>query len=208
VPTQAELDVIKQTSEIERIEKLYPLPAMNGRKLEYAATPAGKIMVHHRGVNDKGKEFFVPVCSPFGVPARLRYVDDADAYGLRCHVQDMNGICRPIDLERGKLAKNAGADIRETLFRAGLRTENAGDIVVVEALKAADPGQEILIVKRPGWHEITGCPDQIFVAPDGEVIGAPGGFNLELTQSAIIPRRSKKWRPRQLARCSRARDFR
>ena len=99
----------------------------------------------------------------------------------------MNGVCRPIDLERCKLAKNAGADIREMLFKAGLRTEGVGEIIVIAALKAADPGQEILIVKRPGWHAIAGCPHQIFVAPDGEVIGAPEGLNLELAQSAKIP---------------------
>jgi hypothetical protein len=191
VPTQKEIDErkrnLEQADEIERIEKLYPLPVMNALKFEYAATPAGKIMVFHRGVNEKGKEFFVPVSTPFGVPARLRYLDDADAYGLRCHVQDMNGVCRPIDLERCKLAKNAGADIREMLFKAGLRTEGAGEMIVIAALKAADPGQEILIVKRPGWHAIAGCPHQIFVAPDGEVIGAPEGLNLELAQSAKIP---------------------
>ncbi len=34
------------------------------------------------------------------------------------------------------------------------------------------PQQEIIIVQRPGWHEIAGAADPIFVTPGGLVIGA------------------------------------
>ena len=77
VPTQKEIDErkrnLEQADEIERIEKLGPAAGDECPEVQYAATPAGKIMVFHRGVNDKGKEFSLPVSTPFGVPARLRY---------------------------------------------------------------------------------------------------------------------------------------
>jgi hypothetical protein len=47
-------------------------------------------------------------------------------------------------------------------------------MIAVQALKAADPQREIIIVRRPGWHVVPGAADSIFICPDGTVIGAPG----------------------------------
>jgi hypothetical protein len=41
-------------------------------------------------------------------------------------------------------------------------------------------GNEILVVRRPGWHEISSRLDPIFVAPSGSVFGAPKDLELEL----------------------------
>src|SRR4029079_14568805 len=112
---------------------------------------------------------------------RLRFIDRAEEYGLRVLVEDMNGRARPLDFDRGDLAKIAAADIRSALFAAGLRTEGDGEQTVIAALKAADPKAEIIAVRGRGWHRIAGYADPIFVAPDGSVYGATDGLQLELS---------------------------
>jgi len=189
VPTQAELDAAAQlqnrAAELEQIAASYPLPAMDTLALRYEYTAAGRVKIH-KIVRTKDEEILIPVATPLGVPARLRFMDEREAYGLRCVVQDMNGRPRAIDLDRAALPRMAAAEIRSLLFSAGLRTEGEGEAVAVQILKAADPEQEIIAVRRPGWHQIAGYPDPTFVAPSGEVIGAPAGLDLELITSARI----------------------
>src|SRR5215469_5956025 len=140
---------------------------MDTLSLRYAHTTNGKVKVHKLVKRkDPGtslmESFLVPIATPFGVPARLRHVDQAAAYGLRCVVQDMNGLPRTIDFDRAALPRMGAAEIRSMLFAAGLRTEEDGEMIAVQCLKAADPEQEILVVRQPRWHEIAGCPDPIF----------------------------------------------
>jgi hypothetical protein len=52
--------------------------------------------------------------------------------------------------------------------------------------KAANPEREIIIVSQPGWQYVAGCPDPIFVGPDGVVIAAPKGVNIELATSVCL----------------------
>jgi hypothetical protein len=66
------------------------------------------------------------------------------------------------------------------LFATGLRAEADGETIAVQCLTAADPVLEVLVVRRPGWHEVPGCADPIFVAPSGAVFGGPDRFDLEL----------------------------
>jgi hypothetical protein len=183
-PTEAERDQIKRgqslDAELQEIATIYPLPAMDSKKLVYRHTAQGKIKVHKVVAGENGPGY-VPIATPFGVAGRLRYIDQADAYGLRCMVQDMSGRPRAVDFDRATLAKIGAADVRAALFAAGLRTEDDGEMIAVQCLKAADPEREIIIVRRPGWHEVPGAPDPIFVCPDGSVISAPEGLDVELS---------------------------
>ena len=98
-----------------------------------------------------------------------------EAFGLRVMVEDMAGQPRAVDFDRADLARLGAADTRSRLFAAGLRTEGDGEVTVVQALKAADPQQEIMILRRPGWHRLIPGAAPLFVTPSGEVIGAGRG---------------------------------
>ena len=173
-------------AELDEIAATYPLPAMDSKKLVYRRTATGKVKVHKVVAGENGPAF-VPIATPFGVAGRLRHLDQADAYGLRCLVQDMSGRPRAVDFDRATLAKIAAAEVRGALFAAGLRTEDDGEMVAVQCLKAADPQHEILIVRRPGWHVVPGAPDPIFIGPDGRVIGARKGLDVELSAAVRMP---------------------
>jgi len=191
VPTAQEIEAAKRCADrankLAEIERTYPLPAMESLTLGYRHTPSGKIMVHkHAGKDKEGGEIWLPITSAIGVPFRLRYLDEAEAYGLRVVVQGMDGRPRPLDFERGALARMGASELRANLFAAGLRAEDDGEHVVVKALKAADPASEITVVSRPGWHLLAGLEHPVFVVPTGEIIGAPNGYALELAASVRL----------------------
>lgn len=188
-PTHHELKSEKRRivdeAELNKIERLYPLPAMETMRLEYRRTDSGKVMVHkYVGKDDDGADLWIPIATPVGVPARLRYVDQQGTYGLRVVVQGMNGDPTPIDFDRATLARMGASEIRALLFGAGLRVESEGEAVAVQVLKAADPTAEVRIVSRPGWHRVSGLVDPIFVTPHGAIIGAPKECPLELAVAA------------------------
>jgi phage/plasmid primase-like uncharacterized protein len=193
VPTRQEFDSAgeaqRRATELEEIARQYPLPKMETLLLQYAHTANGEIKIH-KTVEEKGEPKLIPVLTPIGVSARLRFLDQTDAYGLRCVVQDMNGKLRAIDFDRGALPRMAASDIRSSLFSAGLRTEADGEIIAVQILKAADPSREIATVRRPGWHMIAGFPDPIFIAPSGLVITDQPAADFELTINARISARA------------------
>ncbi len=191
-PTGEEQDAAaaadQRDASLAEIEATYPGPLLDGLTFRYGFTAGGKIKLH-KIVNRQTKEgqwieVPVPLLTPFSVIARLRLADVADAYGLRCLIQDMNGRPRGVDIDRATLARAGAADIRAMLFAAGLRTENDGEIIAVQCLKAADPVQEILVVQRPGWHEFVGFRDPAFTSPGGLVIGLPAGLHVELATAA------------------------
>jgi phage/plasmid primase-like uncharacterized protein len=185
IPTPEELETersqINFAEEIRKIEASYPLPHLDSFQLKYAATSTGQIKIHKMS-GDKP----VPVATPMGVTALLRYPDKADAYGLRVVVQDMAGNQRPLDVERGLLAKGGAVDAKAMLYDAGLRTEGDGERVAVAILKAADPKAEILSVSRPGWHKIEGFDAPVFASPAGDVLGAPNDVKIELSINARL----------------------
>lgn len=189
VPTAAELQAererVEGLSELQRVERDYPLPKLDSMSLTYQRTASGRIRVHKWA---KVGDDLVPqpVTSPFGVMARLRFVDQADAYGLRIVVEDLGGRRREIDVDRGSFAKQAAAETRAMLFGAGLRSEDDGEHIAVKCLKAADPDSEISVVRRPGWHTLGGPEERFFVCPSGRIIGAPEGQPLELSVSSRI----------------------
>lgn len=183
VPTAAECAEAtrkrRRQDQLQELSATYPLPVMETMTLVYRHTASGKVMVHKQLVS-KDDVALVPVTTPFGIMARLRHLDQASAYGLRCRVQDMNGQPRDVDLDRATLAKQGATEVRAALFEAGLRTEDDGEIIAVRALKAADPASEILIVSRPGWHELGAGAAAVFVSPGGKVIASPPRADLEL----------------------------
>jgi hypothetical protein len=194
-PTAQEIEAGKRcadrVSKLAEIEHTYPLPIMESLTLAYRHTRLDRIMVHkYAGQDKEGEEIWLPVTSPVGVPFRLRYIDEAEAYGLRVVVQGMDGKPRHIDFERGALARMGASELRARLFAAGLRSEDDGEHVVVKALKAADPASEITVVSRPGWHLLAGLEHPVFVAPTGEIIGAPKGYALELAASVRLDGRA------------------
>ena len=87
---RAELEALAQAkgraAEVREIAGLYPLPAMDTLTLTYEHTGNGKVKAHK--LVNRGEEVeLVPIATPFGVSARLRHADQADAYGLRCVLQ-------------------------------------------------------------------------------------------------------------------------
>ena len=151
--TPEELEKEKQRAageaELVQIERLYPLPAMKTMTLDYRRTRSGRILIHkYIGADEDGVSQCIPVATPIGVPARLRYADRHDTYGLRAVIQDMNGDPAPIDFDRATLARMGASDIRANLFSAGLRVESDGEAVAVQLLKAADPLAEIRVVSE------------------------------------------------------------
>jgi hypothetical protein len=195
VQTAPEIEAARRcadrASKLAEIERTYPLPAMESLTLAYRNTRSGKIMVHrYAGKDEQANEIWRPATSPVGVPFRLCFIDQAEAYGLRVVVQGMDGKPRPIDFERGALARMGASDLRSKLFAAGLRAEDDGEHIAVKALKAADPACEITVVSRPGWHLLPDLDHPVFVAPAGEIIGAPKGFALELAASVRLDSRA------------------
>jgi putative DNA primase/helicase len=79
-----------------------------------------------------------------------------------------------------------GSEIRSKLFAAGLRTEGEGEKIALDALKAADPDREIIIMRRPGWQDLPGHPDPVFISRDGDVIGTPDDLTLELAAASRL----------------------
>lgn len=187
VPTEHELEERSRerlrAAELQAIAATFPLPEMETLRLVYRRTGGGRVMVHRVVAGADGPEY-VPVATPFGTVARLRHLDQADAYGLRCLVRDMTGEPRAVDFDRATLARMAAAEVKAALFAAGLRVEADGDVVAIQCLKAADPHTEIVVVRRPGWHEIPGYAEPVFLGPDGSVLGAPDGVALELSAAA------------------------
>ena len=191
-PTEREINEAQERAQrknaLHEIAAAYPLPTMETMRLGYRHAPSGKILVHQLAQNRHGNETRYPVCTPFGVPARLRYANQADAYGLRVVVRDMGGQRRELDFERAALPRTAASEIRAQLFGDGLRTEGDGEAIAVQVLKAADPTAEITVVSRPGWHQLAELEHPVFVAPAGEVIGAPDDRALELASAVRLER--------------------
>ncbi|WP_342167065.1 DUF927 domain-containing protein [Methylobacterium sp. SD21] len=188
-PTVEEIEEERSRSdaqdELQRVVADYPLPAMEGMTLGYQRTKSGRVWVH-QAVKVGDDVQMVPVASPFGVLARLRFADDDDAYGLRIVAQDMGGRRRNLDVDRATFARQAAAETRAMLYAAGLRTEGDGEHVAVKALKAADPQREIAVVRRPGWHFGEEGADPFFVCPDGQIIGPKAEDAPELSVNARI----------------------
>ena len=193
VPTRAELDEREEargrTAEIAEVAKAFPLPELDTLQLLYQHTDGGQVKVHklvseRNPATGRREQTAVPIATPLGVTVRLRQADQDDAYGLRIAVKDMNGHPRTVDIDRAQLARRGAPDVTTALYSAGLRTEADGEAIVIQALKGADPKDETVILHRPGWQDVSGLPDPIFLTPSGDVIGAFDGQSLELAMTS------------------------
>lgn len=174
-----------EPDEVARTAATYPLPFIEGVELRYFRTRKGDVLVHRNAGKDKdGHTIWRVVASPFGIPARLRYLDQEGTYGLRLLVRDMQGEPRAVDFPRAGLARQGAQEIRSALFAAGLRSYGDGDQVALAVLKAADPRDEVLVVSRPGWHRLDGHDQPVFVTPAGRAIGDAPASMLELVANA------------------------
>jgi Domain of unknown function (DUF927)/Toprim domain len=170
--------------EVTQLAATYPLPRADGVDLRLCrSSRSSEIMVHRSmGHGKDGRAMWQAVASPFGISARLRYLDQDDSYGLRVVVRDMHGRPRVVDVPRSAIAQQGAQEIRSALFAAGLRTCADGDQVALMLLKAANPQVEILVVSRPGWHRLEGRDHPVFVTPAGQTIG--DAATLELATNA------------------------
>ena len=168
-----EAEDISFDDEVRQLASTYPLPRTEGIDLRLCrSSRSGEIMVHRNmGSGKDGRTVWQAVASPFGIPSRLRYLDQDDAYGLRVVIRDMQGNPRVVDFPRAAIAQQGAQEIRSALYAAGLRTCADGDQVAVMLLKAANPQAETLVVSRPGWHRLEGRDHPVFVTPAGQAIG-------------------------------------
>jgi hypothetical protein len=132
---------------------------------------------------DNDQELMLPVCSRFGIIARLKRIDDENYYGLRIRIQDMNKQPRDADFNRSDLVDGGGRLVKSRLMDMGLRVFNGEEKQVIDALKAANPAKEILVVSRRGWHWLS---DTFFVCPNGQVFGDGKTSGIELMDGAAI----------------------
>ncbi len=71
-----------EPDEVGRTAATYPLPFIEGVELRYFRTRKGDVLVHRNAGKDKdGHTIWRVVASPFGIPARLRYLDQEGTYG-------------------------------------------------------------------------------------------------------------------------------
>jgi Domain of unknown function (DUF927)/Toprim domain len=175
----------KPTRSIDEVEKLFPLPNLEDVTIAYRRARDCRVLLFKSTGRDKlGNERWQAMATPFGAVARLRYLDHDEAFGLRVHLDAMDGRIRAVDFDRAALARLGASEIRAALFSAGLRSENDGDQLAVQILKAADPADEILVVSRPGWHRLDGSEHPVFVTPAGTAIGDDSAWRLELATNA------------------------
>ena len=190
-PTEQEINEAQGRAQrknaLHEIAAAYPLPTMETMRLGYRHAPSGKILVHQLARIATATRPAIRSARRSACPP-LRYANQADAYGLRVVVRDMGGQRRDLDFERAALPRTAASEIRAQLFDDGLRTEGDGEAIAVQVLKAADPTAEITVVSRPGWHQLAELEHPVFVAPAGEVIGAPDDRALELASAVRLER--------------------
>ncbi|MGJ5029090.1 DUF927 domain-containing protein [Bradyrhizobium sp. HKCCYLS2038] len=169
---------------IEETRKLYPLPRLENLLVDYRHASDGSVRVYkNAGKDRRGQDRWEAVATPFGPVARLRYLDQEEAFGLRVHVEAMDDRIRAVDFDRASLARVGASEIKAALFAAGLRTEGDGDSLAAQILKAADPDDEIVVVSRPGWHRVDGMDHPMFVTPGGSAL-SDDKARLELATAA------------------------
>jgi hypothetical protein len=189
-PTPEELAESKEQASrsvrLAQIRAIYPIPSVISGEFDYQYTHQNEIWVH-KLVEEKDKEtgevkqVWIPIASPFGVPAWLQRGDAEDAHGLRVLVEGMDGQQRSIDIERAELAEHYGSKIRSQLMQAGLRASTRGQGEILTLLELAKPCESIIIVSRPGSCS-TVDNGWGFITPGGQFCGKNSGRLIELDQ--------------------------
>lgn len=173
---------------LKEIAVQYPLPATTGLELRYALLD-GEVWVHKRVSSSRGegeKQTYVPLSTPFCVPAWLCHTDPDRATELRVVVRDMEGFPRSLDIERSELAASSALKARKALLHHGMRFAVGGEVGIADVLRCVAPNRKILLVKRPGWIRLESQDDPFFVCPSGEVFGCRSEHDVELAASSKI----------------------
>lgn len=158
-------------TELERINQLYTLPALIGMRVEYRHTESNRIWLHKLVANkidqDTGErqQVWEPVSSPFGNLALISTLGSQPAYGLRVHIQTLEGASSAVDILRADLPKLGASGIRSELMQSGLRVANGGELTIVEILKQAEPETCIGATTAVGWQATN---DEFFLLFGGE----------------------------------------
>lgn len=163
---------------------IYPLPD----SYELTTDKKGNLKVLQTVKNEHGDDKKYYICSAIGVAARIRKIDEEDAYSIRIHIEAMDGCCRKIDIDRAELV-STGREVMKKLLSAGLSDINGNESAVINMLKSARPDKEILSVSKTGWHFIEDESAPIFIAPSGEAIGCTKTW-VEFNKSSS----RKKWK--------------
>jgi hypothetical protein len=143
-----------EETELERINSLYPLPALFDMRLEYRHTDKKGIWLHKCVGQDgeTGEAIWAPISSPFGAIVRLMKPGTQAAFGLRVHVDAPNGGTNTVDFLCGELFRLAASTIRSALADGGLRVANGGETDIIAICKQAAPTDCIVIASASGWH--------------------------------------------------------
>jgi hypothetical protein len=168
-----------EVTRLAETRRLYPVPRSDSVALEYALTRHKRVRLHKRVTSRDGDAQLIPIASPISIPARLRYLDRDDAYGVRVEIEGFDGLPVTVDLRRDLLAARNG-DVMSKLFEAGLRVEADGEKFVLAALKAADPEKEIHVVRNAGWNAGPDGAVPFFACSDGEIIRRQNAAEIEL----------------------------
>lgn len=168
---------------IEKVAEEYELPINHTVLLTHHQYTGKRTMICKVVTNEDKSTSYLPIATPFSIFARLRRIDERDAYGLRIHVQDMKGECRVVDIDRAELGKSSLPHIMQKLYSNGLCVENDGHRIVQSLLRAVSPKHEVLLVSKSGWYSLPNEDTPFYVTPGGEVIGAPRGVCIELADN-------------------------
>jgi hypothetical protein len=148
----------RRKGELERVNQLYPLPALVNMRVEYRHLDNNEIWLHKLVADRLDKEtgerqqIWQPISSPFGNLVLISTLGSQPAYGLRIHIETIEGPDRTVDILRAELPKLGASGIRSELMGAGLRVANGGEITVIDILKQAKPATGIGATAAAGWH--------------------------------------------------------
>ena len=188
----AESEVQRSRSDrLAQIRAMYPLPTVISGTFDYRYTPHGEVWLYKLLNEEENQEtgeveqVWMPISSPFGVPAWLQRSDAEDAHGLRVLIEGMDGQQRHIDIERAELALRGGTEIRSRLMQAGLRASLGGQSEILTLLQLAKPSKSIIIISRPGWCATPdkGCG---FLTPGGDFLGTNSRRRIELDHAVRL----------------------
>lgn len=196
-PSESELQKQSQEtarlSDLEQVERDYPLPNLDSLQLTYLHTKTGEIKVHkaegtqRNPATGKVETIWKVVATPFSMPSWLAYIDRQNSQtGLRILVRGLGGQPQRIEVERSAIATMGATEILRLMYAVGLRTEGDGDKVVVACLKGHQPPRGIAVLSRPGWHALPGIDGEVFGVPGGSVIGLGAGHQVELSDTAAL----------------------
>lgn len=172
-----------RAQQTKAMAEAYPLPKLYNLPL-YIMKDGNNHSVYRAG---KRKNSYTRVSSPFGVVARLCYIDEDGVYGLRIAVQGFDRQRHIIDIPRSELVQGNSKQLLQALLAHGLIPEPKQEEIVIQAIRGAAPENEILCVRRRGWFPL---PDEdgtlAFAAPCGTIVTSEADIEVELENGSRL----------------------